>query len=198
MEEIKSINKRVVNGYTIGNVLPTLAILELPSVQKLMYLQITPDKAIKTRKIGNTEVPYVEIGYVERALNFVSNFNWGGKIIDKWFIQYETINKKWEKKKVYESWVQCEFYIDIDKNRIERSAFGSWISHENPAVSQFAVYQSALSIATKAFADTLGIWSDKKDMENAGIKKAREELQEATLWEVTEWFSTSQIEWNKI
>ncbi len=78
-----AINKRVVNGYTIGNVLPSLSILQLPAEQKLMFLQITPDKAVKSRKIGNTEVPYVEISYVERALNFVSNFRWGMKVEDK-------------------------------------------------------------------------------------------------------------------
>lgn len=187
MEETKSINKRVVNGYTIGNVLPKLDILSLPSVEKLMYMQITPDRAIKTRKIWSTEVPYVEIGYVERALNFVSNFNRGCKIVDKGIVEYTNTKGK----DICEAWVQCDFYVVMDGTKIERSTFWSWVSYANPAVSKFAVYQSALSIATKAFADTLGIGSDKKDVENAGIKKAREELQEATLGEVTEWFTTS-------
>jgi len=46
-------------------------------------LQKTPDKVVKTRTIQNKSIPYVEIDYVERALNFISNFDWGYTIIDK-------------------------------------------------------------------------------------------------------------------
>lgn len=188
MEETKTINKRVVNGYTIGNVLPSEQVLAVSSTIKLMYLQITPDRAIKKRKVGSTEIPYVEISYVERALNFVSNFRRGCEVTDKGIQEY----KNDKGKEICEAWVQCNFYIELDWCKIERSAFGSWVSYANPAVSKFAVYQSALSIATKAFADTLGIGSDRKDIENDALKRAREDMEIATLADIKEWFTTTK------
>ena len=55
---------------------PTVSWMDLHGLEKLAFIQKTPKTAIKTRKIKNKEIPYVEIDFVERALNFISNFNW--------------------------------------------------------------------------------------------------------------------------
>jgi hypothetical protein len=38
---------------------------------------------MKSRVVAGKEIPYVGIDFVERALNFISNFNWGYEIQDK-------------------------------------------------------------------------------------------------------------------
>jgi len=181
--------RKVVNGYTIGNILPKEDVLRLPAETKLIYLQRTPEKAVKQRKVGNTMVNYVEVAYVERALNFVSNFQRWSNVRDKWFIEYMAATKSWPTP-AYEAWVLVDFYIVLWDKRIERACFGSWRAFENPAVSRYSVFSSALSIATKAFGDTLGIGSDKKDIENASLQKAREELEIPTLEDVANNFTT--------
>ena len=46
--------------------------------------------------------------------------------------------------------------------------------YKNPAVSKFVVMEAARSIATKSFADTLGIASDKLSKEFDGLREKRE------------------------
>jgi len=46
----------------------------------------------------------------------------------------------------------------------------------NPAISNFAVLEAARSIATKSFADTLWIASDKLSKEFDDLRKAKEEV----------------------
>lgn len=48
--------------------------------------------------------------------------------------------------------------------------------YSNPAVSDFAVLESARSIATKSFADTLWIASDKLSKEFDDLRKAKEDI----------------------
>lgn len=177
-----------VSKYTLGNILPSNNWQSVSSVDKLVYLQVTPIKAIKTRSIAGTIVPYVSIDYVERCLNFISNFNRGIEIQDKWMVENTTTTNKGKETVMYDAWVQAKCYIVLDWVRIERTVFWSWTAYENKAVSRFSVYEGAKSIATKSFADTFGIWSDKKDEENSKIREARETIQAWRLVEFDEWF----------
>jgi hypothetical protein len=53
--------------------------------------------------------------------------------------------------------------------------------YANPAISDFVVLEAARSIATKSFADTLGIASDKLSKEFDELRKQKEELNTATV-----------------
>lgn len=179
--------KNKVERYTTAMVLPnTDERLKIPWSVKLSMIQITPKSAVKERKVWSQMIPYVTVWYVERALNFVTNFNRGIKIIDKWV--KEELTSKWQTK--YDAWVQCDCYAVIDWNRIERSVFGSRQMFGNPAVSSYAVYEAARSQATKSFADTLGIWSDKARAENEKIEKAREIIEAENIDDLTTDFSS--------
>ncbi|HNG97865.1 MAG TPA: hypothetical protein PLW93_06325 [Candidatus Absconditabacterales bacterium] len=154
--------------YTNGMILPSKSLLEIDSTEKLIMCQITPKKAIKKGPIGN----YVPIGYIERCLNFVSNFNRGCKV------QREGVNTYINKngKEIHDAWVLADFYITLDGVKIERSCYGTRQMYGNPAISNFAVLEAARSIATKSFADTLGIASDKLSKEFDDLRKAKEEV----------------------
>lgn len=144
-------------AYTNGMVLPKKDLLNLSAQQKLIICQITPEKAIKKWPVW----PYVPIWYVERCLNFVSNFNRWLKVQREWVKTYE--NKNW--KTIHDARVLADFYIVMDGTRVERSCYGTRQMYWNNAVSDFAVLEAARSIATKSFADTLGIASDKLSKE---------------------------------
>lgn len=75
---------------------------------------------------------------------------------------------------VHDAWVVADFYIVLDGVRIERSCYGTWQMYDNPAVSNYAVLEAARSIATKSFADTLGIASDRLSKEFDSLRKERE------------------------
>lgn len=183
--------KDIAIQYTTALVLPAdNQWLAIPWTIKLSMLQITPDKVVKKRKVWNTTVPYVSIDYIERALNFVSNFQRGIRIVDKWIKQYTKTTNAWKELQVFDAWVQCDCYIVLGGNRIDRSCFGAWQMYENPAISDYSVYESAKSMATKSFADTLGIGSDKIWVENQAIEKARDALLKESYSDndVLEWF----------
>lgn len=158
--------------YTIWMVLPPKSIMDMSDLQKLVLVQRTPDKAIKKWPIWL----YVPISYIERCLNFVSNFN-------RWCkVQREGINqsmvKKYDKNtwlekdiELYEARCLADFYIVIDWKRIERSCYWSWQWFQNPKANRFNVFESARSIATKSFADTLWIASDKLSKEFDAIRE---------------------------
>jgi hypothetical protein len=55
---------------------PTVNWMDIRGLDKLAFIQKTPKTAVKKRMISNKEIPYVEIDFVERALNFISNFQW--------------------------------------------------------------------------------------------------------------------------
>lgn len=188
-EEYKKIKQKV-QKYTTWMVLPnTSDWLNIPWSVKLSMIQVTPSSAVKTRKVWSQDVPYVSVGYVERALNFVTSFQWWIKVIDKWLNE---ISIK-EGKKKYDAWVQCDCYAVLDWVRIERSVFWSWVMYDNPAVSSFAVYEAARSQATKSFADTLWIGSDKIWSENEKIEKAREIIEAENIDDLVsnfKWWAT--------
>lgn len=189
IENYKAIKSKV-EKYTTGMVLPnTSEWLGIPWSVKLSMIQITPKSAVKERKVWSQMIPYVTVWYVERALNFVTNFNRGIKIIDKWVKEYIQKNSRWEDVEQFDVWVQCDCYAVIDWNRIERSVFGSWKMSKNKAVSDWSVYEAARSQATKSFADTLWIWSDKARAESEKIEKAREIIEAENIDDLTSNFN---------
>lgn len=180
MSETKiSTQRKQLLQYTNGMVLPADDLLKLPDDIKLRICEITPVKALKQWPHGN----YVPVGYIERCLNFVSNFNRWLKVQREHYEQ--TLSKNG--KIVHQARVIADFYIYINWNRVERSCYGSWQMFDNPAVSKFAVIEAARSIATKSFADTLWIASDKLSKE---LDEVREKIQQENIPmdQVIEWF----------
>lgn len=155
---IEKHRKELLN-YTKRMILPTKNLMDLPAKDKLILCQITPPGVIKKGPVGL----YVPVGYIERCLNFISNFKRGLKVQREYF-ETTTTNAG---KRVHQARVVADFYIEMDEGkRIERSCYGSRQMWDNSAVSKFAVLEAARSIATKSFADTLGIASDKLSKEH--------------------------------
>lgn len=159
-------NRKILLTYTNGMILPPKNLLDLSANDKLIMCQITDNKVIKKWPIGN----YVPVGYIERCLNFVSNFNRGCKVQREGINSYK--NEKW--KEIHDARCLADFYIVMDWVRIERSCYGTRQMYWNPAISNFAVLEAARSIATKSFADTLGIASDKLSKEFDDLRKIKE------------------------
>ena len=174
MSETKEMNPMAkgIKKYLVTQLIdPSVSWMELHWLEKLAFIQKTPSSAIKSRKINNKEIPYVEIDFVERALNFISNFNWWYTIQDKGMTEGK--DEKW--RTYYEARVQMQCYIVLDWVRIEKGSFGAWKSYQNIAVSKRDTYKSAESNAIKNFALTLWIWADKRWEENEKISQFREE-----------------------
>jgi len=188
--DIREIKKESLK-YTVWSILPSIDWQSIDPYTKISALQITPKKAIKKRKVWYVEVPYVTIWYVERALNFVSNFDRGIKVVDKWMTEYTKTTKKWEKK-YYDARVQADCYIVLWSKRIERTVFWVRPMVENNAISIYSCYEAARSQATKSFADTLWIWSDAIMQEDEKLQKAREEAEKATEEDAIEWFTSNK------
>lgn len=193
-KELTEQQRTEIQQYTLGMILPKKELLEINDLTKLKLLQITPEKALKTREVWWKEIPYVTIWYIERALNFVSNFQRGLKVQREWFkeyIRHKKIRDKskksrakdssgkllTEEQKVFDARCIADFYIVLDWKRIERSCYWTWQMFENPAVSDFSVIEASRSQATKSFADTLGIWSDALTVENEKIQEARKNME---------------------
>ena len=174
MTEKKEMNP-VANGikkYLVTQLIdPSVDWMSIKWLDKLAFIQKTPKTAIKKRMISNKEIPYVEIDFVERALNFISNFQWGYTIQDKGMTEW----KDSKGRTYYEAWVQMQCYIVLDGNRIEKWSFGAWKSYENIATSKYDTFKSAESNAIKNFALTLGIGWDKRWEENNAISQFRED-----------------------
>ena len=67
-------NWRDVKKYLITQIIdPKSDWTKVEWITKLSFLQKTPDTVVKKRNVWWSEIPYVEIDYVERALNFVWN-----------------------------------------------------------------------------------------------------------------------------
>lgn len=180
--QISKTRKKLLS-YTNWMVLPGDELMKLPGLTKLQICQITPAKALMKWPHGQ----YVPVGYIERCLNFISNF-------DRWCqVQREhyeqTLSKGW--KIVHQARVVADFYIVIDWTKIERSCYGSRQMYDNPAVSKFAVIEAARSIATKSFADTLWVASDKLSKELDEVRE-KIEAENIPMEKVVEWFQKTE------
>ena len=174
VEEKKQMNT-VANGikkYLVTQLIdPSVNWMSIRGLDKLAFIQKTPKTAVKKRVISWKEIPYVEIDFVERALNFISNFQWWYTIQDKGIEEWKDAKGR----TYYEAWVQMQCYIILDWNRIEKWSFWAWKSYENIATSKFDTFKSAESNAIKNFALTLGIGWDKRWEENQSISQFRED-----------------------
>lgn len=159
-------------AYTNWMILPSNDLMATDATTKLIMCQITPSKVIKQWPLWS----YVPIWYIERCLNFVSNFDRWLKVQREWMTEYDHTKSDWKVVKVYDARCVADFYIVIDGKRIERSCYWSWKQYKNPQTSVFNVYESARSIATKSFADTLWIASDKLSKEFDSIREAKEDI----------------------
>lgn len=189
-DEISVIEKHRTDlvAYTIWKVYPADTMRNLPAEVKLQILQFTPEKALKTRKVWSVTIPYLDIGYIERALNFLDPY-WSCEVIGqpmyKEYTRKKTIKRDWKEvevdQKVFDASVFVRFTIHIGNNILTRTTNGSWQMFENAATSDYSVIQACISQATKSFADTLWIWSDKMELEKAWLQKARLERERAIV-----------------
>lgn len=163
-------------------ILPSNELLWLDGMDKLVMCQITDPKVIQKWPMW----PYVPIGYIERCMNFISNFDWWCKVQREFVKTYTNKNGK----EIHDARCLVDFYIVIDGKRIERSCYGTRQMYSNPAISDFAVLEAARSIATKSFADTLWIASDKLSKEFDAIRKEREQ-ENISIDDATEGFTSS-------
>ena len=150
---------------------PSINRMEIKGLEKLAFIQKTPKSSMKSRMVAGKEIPYVWIDFVERALNFISNFNWWYEIQDKDITEW----KDSKGRTYFEARVQMQCYIVLDWVRIEKWSFGAWKSYENIATSKFDTFKAAESNAIKNFALTLWIWWDKRVEESQAIAKFRED-----------------------
>ena len=71
MTEEKKLNP-VANGikkYLVTQLIdPTVNWMDIKGLDKLAFIQKTPKTAVKKRMISNKEIPYVEIDFVEKAV----------------------------------------------------------------------------------------------------------------------------------
>ena len=186
--EIKIENQRKeLLKYTSTMVLPSDDLMKLKSDEKLILCQITPESVLKDwpfKDSKNKPIKYVPIWYIERCLNFVSMFDWGCEVKREWMTEYSYTKSDWSKTTVYDARVLAHFYIQLWDKRIERSCYWSWKIYSNQATSRFTVYEAARSMATKSFADTLWIASDKLSKEFDDIRKADE--QKVIDWDIAD------------
>lgn len=189
MEKNIDIMKKEVNSYLQKAIIsPTNTFSTIPVEQKLSFLQFTPRWAVKSRSVWkdteweNVYAPYVEIKYVEKALNFLSNFNWGSKKVNEEFIEWKTA--KWKNK--YEAKVDYDFYLYLGNTKIEKSITWTAITYENPATSKFEVVKNARANAIKLFAREFWIWADKDDEYQKTIYSDRLQIQKDEWKELEE------------
>ena len=169
--------------YTKWMVLPPRTLMDLSAEHKLIICQITPPTIVKKWPVGF----YVPIGYIERCLNFVSDFQWWLKVQREQIVTRQRGNKV-----IYDARCLADFYIVLDGKKIERSCYGARQMPDNPAVSTFAALEAARSIATKSFADTLGIASDKLSKEFDELRTQREK-ENIKMKDVVEWFEKTNL-----
>lgn len=163
--EIQKVKKEVYSYLQKAVLSPTNTFSTIPVENKLSLLQFTPKWAVKSRSVwkdtnwNNVYAPYIEIKFVEKALNFLSNFNWGSKKTNEEFIEWKT--SKWKDK--YEAKVDYDFYIYLWEKKIEKSITWTAMTYQNPATSKFEVIKNARANAVKLFAREFWIWADKDD-----------------------------------
>lgn len=165
---------------------------KMPSSFKLTVLQTTPKNFIKTRKVGNSQVPYVTHEYAEKALNFVFNFAVSAEMIKCVFIEYKedfmNYNHKDaksvdggrskipvpDKRDVVEAEAHIRFTLKHPDTGeiIIRDVFPSHKGFKNPATTRGNVMQSAISKGWTICARTFGIGADIKDREEKAYNRA--------------------------
>ena len=147
--------KEMINAYLVNNVISNFS--EIPTAIKLSYVQETPKKFIHQREInkGNT-IPYIDHFYAERALNFISNFNWGAERIHSEIIEVKKQTRNGIKT-MYDALVELKMWIEFDGKRIERYIVSGHNAYENPATTRADALKSAVSKANTVFAKQFGI-----------------------------------------
>ncbi len=164
-KQIQQVKKEVYSYLQKAVLNPSNNFATIPVENKLSLLQFTPKWAVKSRSVWKDSfwkdvyAPYVEIKYVEKALNFLSNFNWWSKKVNEECIEWKTA--KWKAK--YEAKVDYDFYIYLWNTRIEKSITWTAMTYENNATSKFEVIKNARANAVKLFAREFWIWADKDD-----------------------------------
>ena len=161
-EEVEK-TKSVLNSY-FSQGIQVFDFNDIPQHIRLSFVQKTPQIFIKTRTVGATNIPYIDHYFAEKCLNFISNFNWGSKMVRS-EIAEETIETKNGKKKSYDATVEMDFWIDLGGKRIERFIVSGHRMFENPATTKADALKSAVSKANTVFARQFGVGANIIDAE---------------------------------
>jgi hypothetical protein len=139
----------------------TVANFELwPIHDKMSCFVRTPSKYKKTRKVGNTIVPYVESSYAQKVLNFIFNFQVSAEVVDM-KLTPEKINEK--DTNLGAVTVKFTFFDQRTGREIVRSVRSSHRAYSNPATTPDDAIKSAISKAWTVVARTFGLFHDIKE-----------------------------------
>lgn len=149
---------------------------------KLSIFQKTPPDFIKTRRIGKTDIPYIDHQFAEKALNFVFNFLVSNEVISHEIGEYEADVTRWEngqprkeKAKIIEAECMVKFTFKTPEGEtIIRTVYSSHKGYQNPATTRGDVLKSAISKSWTVVARTFGIGGDLKDREEKAYESAQE------------------------
>jgi hypothetical protein len=157
------VSKQKANDYLSKNIVHDFS--DIPVYVKLAMLQKTPKKFIRYRKIASKKIPYIDHFYAERALNFISNFNWGSQKISS---NIKTTEKQTKNgtQKCYEAYVEMNMWAVINGEKIERFIASGHTMYENPAINKADAMQSAISKANTKFARQFGVGDELTEQEN--------------------------------
>lgn len=131
---------------------------------RIAILQNTPAPFVKYREVGGKKIPYIDHYYAERALNFISNFNWGCERIATEWTRFEQKTAKG----VSHGWecvVEMKFWLFLNGERIERYIVSGHKSFDNPATTKADCLKSAISKANTVFARQFGVGANIIDEE---------------------------------
>lgn len=171
-----------INGY-FGKDTVVQNFSEIPVEIRLAYLQKTPKNFIKEREIGGTTIPYIDHFYAEKALNFISNFNWGSEKIFSEIKESQSAKGK----KMYTATVEIKCWLQFPNGaKIERYIASGHTMYENPAVTPADALQAAISKAHTKFARQFGIGTNIQEKEDSAYSRVEKYYVNKDITEVEE------------
>ena len=158
---------------------------DIPLPVRLSFIQKTPVAFRKTRRVGGTEIPYIDHYFAEKCLNFVSNFQWGSKIVRS-DIQEVMVDTRNGKKKSFDAMVEMDFWIELGGKRIERFIVSGHRMFENPATTRADALKSAVSKANTVFARQFGVGTNIIDDEGKAYNRIVETMDKVSPVQIKE------------
>lgn len=162
------------NMYFVNN--RVLDFSGLPSHTKLAALQKTPKGFIKSRRIKNVDIPYVDHIYAEKCLNYVFNFKVSQEIVG---------TPEWSSgsSKKGTPFVECLIMVkftfihpETDQEIVRTVASGHKL-YLNEATTKADCLKSAFSKSWTVVAKTFGIGADLHQKETEAYQKVQAEVQ---------------------
>lgn len=188
--------KKIVNHYFLNNVVCDFS--TIPEQYKIAMVQRTPKSFVKQRDIGGNTIPYVSHTYAEKALNFISDFQWGSEEIASDVTRFKEPKMFYDKAKRqkvqstsahgellynegWEAMVTLKCWLIFKDKKIERVVCGGHKQYDNIAISKADCKKSAISKAYTSFAKTFGIGVDLEEQEKASYEKIQKAYEDTVI-----------------